>query len=123
MDFQNQSVMPSIYHACDVFCLPSSGPGETWGLAVNEAMAAGKAILVSDKVGCAVDLVVPGITGEVFIAGNIIDLKEKLVFLIENKRILHNFGKNAKNKIAAWSFENQVAAINTILNKKNAIES
>ncbi|RZK60389.1 MAG: glycosyltransferase, partial [Pedobacter sp.] len=51
MDFQNQTQMPAVYQACDLFCLPSQGPGETWGLAVNEAMACGKAVLVSDKVG------------------------------------------------------------------------
>jgi len=121
MDFQNQSMMPAIYHACDLFCLPSCGPGETWGLAVNEAMAAGKAVLVSDKVGCAADLVVPGRTGEIFIAGNLIDLKEKLVSLIENKSMLSSFGKNAKDRIASWSVEHQIAAITNILNKENAI--
>src|SRR5690606_32264547 len=31
MDFQNQQYMPVIYQACDLFCLPSKGPGETWG--------------------------------------------------------------------------------------------
>jgi len=47
MPFQNQSQIPSIYHAANIFVLPSQGPGETWGLAVNEAMACGKAILIS----------------------------------------------------------------------------
>src|SRR6185312_750223 len=46
MDFQNQTMMPVIYQACDLYCLPSRGPAETWGLAVNEAMACGKAVLV-----------------------------------------------------------------------------
>src|SRR5690606_24237548 len=41
MDFQNQQYLPVIYHSCDIFCLPSKS--ETWGLAINEAMAAGKA--------------------------------------------------------------------------------
>jgi glycosyltransferase involved in cell wall biosynthesis len=52
-DFKNQSEIPAYYQACDMFCLPSKGPGETWGLAVNEAMATGKAILISNRVGCA----------------------------------------------------------------------
>jgi glycosyltransferase involved in cell wall biosynthesis len=120
MDFQNQSQMPAIYQACDLFCLPSRGPGESWGLAVNEAMAAGKAVLVSDKVGCAIDLVESGITGEIFSANDFNHLKKKLVGLIENKATLARCGKNAKDKIAVWSFENQVAAIVAILNKENA---
>ena len=57
--FQNQSKMPIWYRVADVFCLPSRGPGETWGLAVNEALASGCVALVTDKVGCAEDLVAP----------------------------------------------------------------
>ncbi|MDA7743900.1 glycosyltransferase family 4 protein, partial [Flavobacteriales bacterium] len=55
--FQNQSKMPIWYRVADVFCLPSRGPGETWGLAVNEALACGCQAIVSDRVGCAEDLV------------------------------------------------------------------
>jgi glycosyltransferase involved in cell wall biosynthesis len=58
LDFQNQSYMPVVYQACNIFCLPSIGPNETWGLAINEAMACGKPILASNKVGGAVDLVI-----------------------------------------------------------------
>ena len=55
--FQNQSKMPIWYRVADVFCLPSRGPGETWGLAVNEALACGCSVIVSNRVGCAEDLV------------------------------------------------------------------
>lgn len=65
LPFQNQSVMPIVYRLGDVFVLPS-GWGETWGLAVNEALACGKKVLVSDRVGCAVDIVRPGFNGDVF---------------------------------------------------------
>ena len=57
--FQNQSMMPTWYRVGDILCLPSKGPGETWGLAVNEALASGCTALVTDKVGCAEDLVAP----------------------------------------------------------------
>ncbi len=66
MGFQNQQRMPAIYQLADVFVLPSKGPGETWGLSVNEAMASGKPVLVSDKCGCAFDLVEEGKTGYTF---------------------------------------------------------
>lgn len=36
---------------------------DTWGLVVNEAMAAGLPVLVSDRAGCAPDLVLDGETG------------------------------------------------------------
>lgn len=40
----------------DVFCLPSAGPGETWGLAINEALASGTPCIVSDRAGCSQDI-------------------------------------------------------------------
>jgi glycosyltransferase involved in cell wall biosynthesis len=54
--FLNQSQMPLAYVLGDVLCLPS-GSTETWGLVVNEAMACGLPILISESVGCAPDLV------------------------------------------------------------------
>ena len=68
--FQNQSRMPMVYASGDVFVLPSFGSGETWGLAVNEAMNMGLPCIVSTHVGCAQDLVVPGETGWMFDAGD-----------------------------------------------------
>jgi glycosyltransferase involved in cell wall biosynthesis len=58
--------MPARYLLADLFVLPSRGPYETWGLAVNEAMHLGVPCLVSDEVGCQRDLVTPGETGWVF---------------------------------------------------------
>lgn len=120
LDFQNQSKMPVVYHLGNIFCLPSSGPGETWGLSVNEAMASGRPVLVSNKVGCAVDLVVEGKTGYIFNSGDQKDLIDKLkVFSrqvdLEQAILRHN----AKITVSSWSFERQVDAIEHILLKKN----
>ena len=57
LSFQNQTIMPAIYTAASVFILPSLGPGETWGLAANEAMACGRPVILSAKTGGAIDLV------------------------------------------------------------------
>lgn len=56
LPFQNQSRMPAVYRLGDVFILPSAF-GETWGIAVNEALACGRPVVVSDRVGCAADVV------------------------------------------------------------------
>ncbi|OQB96292.1 MAG: Alpha-D-kanosaminyltransferase [Verrucomicrobia bacterium ADurb.Bin122] len=66
LPFANQSEMPARYRMADIFCLPSRGLYETWGLAVNEAMHMGRPCLVSDRVGCQQDLVTDGVTGWVF---------------------------------------------------------
>ncbi|KQC02435.1 glycosyltransferase family 4 protein [Pedobacter sp. Hv1] len=115
MDFQNQTQMPVVYQACDLFCLPSKGPGETWGLAVNEAMAAGKAVLVSDKVGCASDLVTNH-TGAIFKSRDLADLSQKLIALTKDKTILKINGQNAFITIQNWSFEQQINAISKYVN-------
>jgi len=83
LPFQNQSLMPAVYRIGDVFVLPSRGPGETWGLAVNEAMACSRPVVVSDKVGCWPDLVKAGITGWVFKAGNSEELKTVMQEVLE----------------------------------------
>jgi glycosyltransferase involved in cell wall biosynthesis len=108
MGFQNQTQMPAIYQACDLFCLPSIS--ETWGLAVNEAMASGKPVLVSDKVGCAIDLVTEK-TGNIFKSGSLYDLKQNLIALTKDKSALQKMGNFASVHIHNWSFENQVKAI------------
>jgi glycosyltransferase involved in cell wall biosynthesis len=57
LGFQNQKIMPIVYRLADVFVLPSTGPGETWGLAINEALACDIPVIASDKCGGAIDLI------------------------------------------------------------------
>jgi glycosyltransferase involved in cell wall biosynthesis len=47
--------MPGFYQQLDLYWQPSVS--EPWGLVVNEAMAAGLPIIVSDRCGCSLDLV------------------------------------------------------------------
>lgn len=96
LPFQNQSAMPIVYRLGNVFVLPSQGPGETWGLAVNEAMACGLPVIVSDKVGCSVDLVENDKNGYIFKSND----EEELI------KIMNSFidkWKNDKNKIDEMS--------------------
>ncbi|MCZ4221790.1 glycosyltransferase family 4 protein [Pedobacter rhodius] len=106
MDFQNQTEMPVIYQSCDLFCLPSLS--ETWGLAVNEAMASSKAILVSDRVGCANDLVKQGKNGKIFNYMDFEDLKNKLAYLCSDRNLLSSYGTASKTLINSWSLDEQV---------------
>jgi glycosyltransferase involved in cell wall biosynthesis len=84
--FVNQSKLPRLYAASDIICLPSSGT-ETWGLVVNEAMYFGCVPVVSERVGCALDLV-EGI-GEIHSVGNAAGIAssiEKVLGDIEARR-------------------------------------
>lgn len=113
IDFVNQENMPALYQMCDVYVLPSKS--ETWGLAVNEAMAAGKAVLVSDACGCAVDLVEEGVTGYTFKNGDTRDLQQKLEMMAVDKNALATMGKKAGEKIKDWSFAHIAKAIERVM--------
>ena len=104
MEFQNQQSMPAVYRLADIFILPSRGPNETWGLAVNEAMASGCAVIVSDKCGCAADLVEDGITGYVFEAGDAGNLQQKMEKMINNRKVLNDIRLASREKIKQYSF-------------------
>lgn len=114
LDFQNQSYMPVLYQAADLFCLPSVS--ETWGLAINEAMACSRAVLVSDKVGCAVDLVINEYNGGIFEAQSLTSLTEQFDFLIcKGKDGLAEMGLNSKKIIDNWTFQLQASAIESAI--------
>ena len=115
LEFKNQSYMPILYQAADLFCLPSLS--ETWGLAVNEAMACKKAILVSDMVGCAADLVKENFNGEIFENQNIDNLLIKLDRLTQSKTNLLTYGENSSTIIKDWSFLKIAEAIENKLNE------
>ena len=69
LGFQNQTQLSPYYHAADLLVLPSLH-SETWGLVVNEALHHGVPCVVSEAVGCAPDLVEPGVTGEIAATGS-----------------------------------------------------
>lgn len=75
--FQNQTRLSRYYHAADLMVLPSRR-GETWGLVVNEALHHGVPCVVSEAVGCAPDLIRPGITGQTFETGSAASLAAAL---------------------------------------------
>lgn len=76
LGFCNQTQLPSVYAAADVFVLPSEI--ETWGLVANEALACGKPIIVSDACGCAPDLGADECAGRVFRHGDVAHLAETM---------------------------------------------
>ena len=101
LPFQNQSLMPVVYRLGDLFILPSAF-GETWGLAVNEAMACGRPVLVSDRVGCAAD-VVDTSCGRIFPWDNSQELIRALSEMLADRNKLRETGKNARMR--AWAFD------------------
>lgn len=62
--FKQYDELPLYYGLAGAFVHPSTT--EQWGLVVNEAMAAGLPVLVSERCGCAPDLVEAGRNGYTF---------------------------------------------------------
>lgn len=100
--FVNQSGLGEIYAAADVCVLPSTS--ETWGLVVNESLASGTPCVVSDGVGCAPDLIRPGVTGEVFPAGNVAALVGAISHIREAKLQGADFADDCRRVASRYSF-------------------
>jgi glycosyltransferase involved in cell wall biosynthesis len=112
LPFQNQSVMPAVYRLGDVFVLPSQGPEETWGLALNEAMASGRPVIASTKVGGARDLVISNENGWTFDSGDLGGLRNVLLLAVEHGRArLHAMGKFAQQQSVHFSTEESARRI------------
>jgi len=103
LGFQNQSRMPVVYRLGDVFVLPSRGPNETWGLAVNEAMACGRPVVVTDRVGCAPDLIDDGENGHVVPADDASALRGVLASLARQPDRRVEMGGRSASRISEWS--------------------
>lgn len=77
LPFVQQDRLIKYYHQVRGLVLPSRY-GETWGLVVNEAMAAGLPVLVSRECGCAQTLVSEGMNGWTFDPDNLEELSASI---------------------------------------------
>jgi glycosyltransferase involved in cell wall biosynthesis len=109
LGFKNQTELPRYYDLCDIFVLPSEH--EPWGLVVNEVMNAGKAVIISDHVGCGPDLVADGENGYVVPVGDVQRLAERLRQLTANPTLLRAMGQASRKRIAKWSFTQDWAGL------------
>jgi glycosyltransferase involved in cell wall biosynthesis len=103
LGFQNQSRMPVVYRMADVVVLPSLS--ETWGLSINECMACSRPAIVSDRVGCGVDLIRSGQTGFVFEHGDPVSLRRAMTKFFEQDQLAAEMGRAAYRLIQDWSID------------------
>jgi glycosyltransferase involved in cell wall biosynthesis len=108
--FLNQSQIIKAYVAVDALVLPSDG-GETWGLVVNEAMACARPCIVSDRVGCGPDLVIPQETGSVFPLGNVEALADSMLAFADNPARIISMGIAAQGRLKNYSIETAVDGV------------
>jgi glycosyltransferase involved in cell wall biosynthesis len=113
LGFRNQTELPRYFDLCDVFVLPSRH--EPWGLVVNEAMNAGRPVVVSDDVGCQQDLVREGETGAVFPVGDVAALVAALERVLATPGMAAQIGVNARTHIGRFSFEQDMVGLRQAL--------
>lgn len=102
--FQNQTQMPRTYAIADLVVLPSYGTGETWGLAINEAMCMARPVIVSSHVGCALNLVQPEHNGLIFPAGDVAALTNCLRAALGDRQRLQAWGAASRQIIRRYSY-------------------
>ena len=97
------------YAVADVLVLPSER--EPWGLVINEAMNAGTAVIVSDQVGAAADLVEDGVNGYVVPVGDVEMLASRLRGITSDPALAKSMGASSLARISRWDFEADVAGL------------
>lgn len=101
--FLNQSEVGRAYAVADVFALPSK-MHETWGLVVNEAMNFHLPLVVTNKVGCAPDLVQEGVNGFVVSADDPRELAERLEALVASRKLRADFGAVSLKIVSRFTY-------------------
>ena len=118
--YKQKEELPLFYALSDVFILPSIS--EAWGLVVNEAMASGLPIIISDRCGCYPDIVKEGINGYSFNPLNKNELLNIMKNIIEEKYDLEKMGQTSLKIIKDYTSENMAQifrkAINSVMNKE-----
>ena len=113
--FKQYHELPVYYGLASAFVHASTT--EQWGLVVNEAMASGLPVLVSNRCGCALDLVQEGHNGFTFDPYNVEQLADLMFQLSDFQPFrLSAFGSTSREIISNWGPERFAAGL------KSAVE-
>jgi len=108
---EDQDELFKSYYAGDLLVLPSYN--EPWGLVVNESMAAGLPVVVSNECGCYFDLVKDGENGFVLTDLENPDMLRSLVLKVLAKKT--EFSKKSLEMISDWIFDNSRRSFENLL--------
>jgi len=109
--FVNQARMPRVYGASDILVLPSNRDNR--GTVVNEAMACGLPVVISDRVGIwgAGDIVREGENGFVVPVGDVDRLAQVLDDLTADAGLRARMGQRSLEIIGTWDYDKDVEGI------------
>ena len=113
LGFTTQADLPVHYGLADIFVLPSLM--DPFPLVVMEAMNGGCAMVLSDRVGGAPDLVIDGENGYVVETGDVAGLAEALGTLVADPGRCRAMGRRSLEIVDGWSFREDVAGLRAAL--------
>ncbi|MEY3067947.1 MAG: hypothetical protein RLZ27_388 [Pseudomonadota bacterium] len=116
LPFQDQHQIKLLYRVSNVFVLSSKGPQETWGLSVNEALACGIPVIVSDKCGSSKDLVKHEENGLIFESDNCQDLIQKMEMMCNND-FRNGLAAKATDSLKNYTYQSFKTALDQLLLK------
>jgi glycosyltransferase involved in cell wall biosynthesis len=96
--FKQYEELPSYYAHAGAFIHASTT--EQWGLVVNEAMASGLPVLVSNRCGCATDLVKEGVNGWTFDPTNEEQMADLMLRISSDEEQRKEMGRKSREIIA-----------------------
>jgi glycosyltransferase involved in cell wall biosynthesis len=111
LGFVNQSELPRIYAISDVLLRFDGATKGDWGLTVNEAMASGLAIIASDQIASAVDLVRPGQNGFIAKYDDQQAFIQAMEDIAENVYRSKDMGCRSIELIRGWCYEQCVDGV------------
>jgi len=111
--------LPAYYGCARAFIHASTA--EQWGLVVNEAMASGLPVLVSNRCGCAADLVQEGKNGFTFDPFDVEQLAQLMLKISGFRFPVSDFGAASRRIISAWGPERFAQGLKAAAEKAVAV--
>jgi len=113
--FKQYPELPTYYAHAGAFIHASTT--EQWGLVVNEAMASGLPVLVSNRCGCAPDLVQEGVNGFTFDPYEVEQLAQLMLKISDFRFPISDFGVASQRIIANWGPERFAQGLQSAVHK------
>lgn len=107
--FVNQSALPKYYALADVFVLPSTY--EPRGAVINEAMACGLPVIVTDRCGSIGDIVLDGENAFIYPAGDANALAASMTRLVGDQPLRMRMAERSRQIIDTWTFARGVEGV------------
>jgi glycosyltransferase involved in cell wall biosynthesis len=111
--FVNQNELPGYYGSADVFVLPSTY--EPRGAVINEAMASGLPVIVTDRCGSIGDIVLDGDNAIIYPAGDADALAAAMDRLAGDDPLRTRMSERSREIIGTWTFQRGVEGVKQAL--------